>query len=74
MLAGDATLLLKFLGMKFFLSFILGIETIFMENFKVFCMVLMKDKSSPHTQKIEPHDGKNVVSLMYFFNFFRNQL
>ena len=51
MLAGDAILLLKFLGMKFFLSSILGIETIFMESFKVFCVVLMKGKSSPHTQK-----------------------
>ena len=39
------TLQLKFPGMKFFSS-ILGIETFFLESFKVFCIVLMKDKSS----------------------------
>ena len=51
MLARAATLLLKFLGMKFFLSSILSIETIFLESFNVFGVVLMKDKSSSHTQK-----------------------
>ena len=60
MLARAATLLLKFLGIKFLLSSILGIETVFLESFKVFCVVLMKGKSSSHTQKTEMHDGKNV--------------
>ena len=40
---------LKFPGMKFF-SFILGVERFFLEDFKVFCVVLMKDKSS-HIKK-----------------------
>ena len=39
------TLQLKFSGMKIFSS-ILGIETIFLEGFKGFCAVFMKDKSS----------------------------
>ena len=42
-----------------------------LEGFKVFCIVLMKDKSSH--KKVEKYDGKNV-SLIYCFNFFRNQL
>ena len=57
------TLQLKFSGMKFFSS-ILGIETIFLEGFKVFCTVFMKDKSS--YIKIEAYDGKNVLFNVLF--------
>ena len=39
--------------------------------FQVFCIVLMKDK--PSDIKIEKYDGKKI-SLMFCFNFFRNQL
>ena len=53
-----ATLQLKFLGMKFFLIHP-GYGNIFLEGFKVFCVVLVKDKSS-HIKKIEKYDGKNV--------------
>ena len=53
-----ATLQLKFPGMKFFLIHP-GHGNIFLEDFKVFCVVLVKDKSS-HIKKIEKHDGKNV--------------
>ena len=42
-----------------FFSSILGIETFFLVGFKVFCIVLIKGKSS-HVKKIEKHDGKNV--------------
>ena len=48
-----AMLQLKFPGMN------LIIETFFSESLKVFCVVLMKDKSS-HIKKVEKHDGKNV--------------
>ena len=41
-----------------FFSSILGIETFFPECFKVFFVVLMKDKSSH--RKIQKYDGKNV--------------
>ena len=49
-----------------FFSSILGIES-FLEGFKVFCIT---------HKKIEKYDGKNMkhISLMYSFNFFRNQL
>ena len=63
MLAGDATLLLKFLGMKFFLSSIQGIETIFMESFKVLHRVNERQDITTHTKKIKLHDGKNVSFL-----------
>ena len=56
-----------------FFSSILGIEIFSLEGFKVFCIVLMNDKSS-HIKKIEKLDGKNRVSLMYCFNCFTNQL
>ena len=56
---------------SFFLS-ILGIETFFLEGFKVFCVVLMKDKSSQiKNRKLW---WQKRVSLMYCFHFFRNQL
>ena len=59
------TLQLKFQGMKFFSS-ILGNWNIFLERFKVFCIT---------HKKIEKYDGKNMkhASIMYCFNFFRNQ-
>ena len=53
-------------------SSILGIETFFLEGFKVFCVVLMKDKSSQiKNRKLW---WQKRVSLMYCFHFFRNQL
>ena len=55
-----------------FFSSILGIETFFLEGFKVFCVVLMKDKSSQiKNRKLW---WQKRVSLMYCFHFFRNQL
>ena len=53
-----ATLQLKFPVLKFFLIHP-GLRNIFLEGFKVFCVVLKKDQSS-HIKKIEKHDGKNV--------------
>ena len=53
------TLQLKFIGMKFFLIHAGHLNIFFFEGFKVFCIVLMKEKSS-HIKKIEKHDGKNV--------------
>ena len=51
------TLQLKFPGMKFFSS-IKGTETFFLEGFKVFCAVLIKDKSS---QAIDPFKTEAVI-------------
>ena len=45
------------------------LKQFFWKIFQVFCIVLMKDKSSDI--KIEKYDGKKI-SLMYCFNFFRN--
>ena len=53
-----ATLQLIFPGLKFFLIHP-GHWNILLEGFQVFCVVLMKDKSS-HIKKIEKHDGKKV--------------
>ena len=55
-----------------FFSFILGIETSFWEGLKVFCVVLMKDKSS-HIKKYKIMMVRTCF-FNIFFNFFRNQL
>ena len=47
------------------------LKKFFWNIFQIFCIVLMKDK--PSDIKIEKYDGKKI-SLMYCFNFFRNQL
>ena len=47
------------------------LKKFFWNIFQIFCIVLMKDK--PSDIKIEKYYGKKI-SLMYLFNFFRNQL
>ena len=70
---------LKVPGMKFFLIHPRH-RNIFLEGLKVFCVVLMKHRSS-HIKKKEKHDVSLIhcflferVSLIYCFTFFRNQL
>ena len=49
-----------------FFSFILGTETFFLEGFKVFCIVLLKDKSS---QVIKVFFIFQLLQMLLFFEY-----